>query len=157
MGACTQLSLNTSTPKQLSKQAVKKVTECVVENRSELSAGSLPEWCKTQVYTVRGKVISKRPINRSDTQTLRHMFLISSGSNNIMVEESTAAVISRYQRLTLVWRDSRGGLMGLKPPGTWGMKNNYVRSQWVVQAGGMLSAFLLKLAFIFYKLIKYLS
>lgn len=71
-----------------------------------------------RVYTVRGKVISEGPINRSDTQRPKHMFLISSGSNNIMVEEFTAAVISCYQRLTLVWRDSRGGLTGLKPLGT---------------------------------------
>lgn len=80
------------------------------------------------MYTASGKVISERPINRSDTQILRHMFLISSGSNNIMVEEFTAAAISCYQRLTLVWRDFKG-LMGLKPPGARGMKNNYVHSR----------------------------
>lgn len=67
------------------------------------------------------------------------MFLISSGSNNIMVKEFTAAVISNYQRLTLGRGDS-GGLKGLKPPGTGGTKNNCVYSQFVVQAGGTYSA-----------------
>lgn len=80
------------------------------------------------MYTVRGKVISERPINRSDTQTLGHMFLISSGSNNIMVEEFTTAVISRHQRLALEWRDS-AGLMVLRQLETPGMKNNKVHSR----------------------------
>lgn len=70
--------------------------EIVVENRGELSAGGPQQWCKAQVSE---KVIGERPINRSDVQTLRHMFLIRPGSNNIMVEEFT--VISRYQRLSL--------------------------------------------------------
>lgn len=34
--------------------------------------------------------------------------------------------------------------MGLKPLGARGMKNNYVHSRWVVQAGGTLSALLLQ-------------
>lgn len=65
--------------------------------------------------TARGKVISERAINCSDTQTLRHMFLISSASDNIMVEEFAAAVISCYQRITLVWGGS--GAYGFKTTG----------------------------------------
>ena len=85
-------------------------SECVIENRGDLSVGGLPEknMGKTWVYTVSGEVISEGPINRSDSPTLRRMFLISSASNNIMVEEFTAAVISCYQRLTLVRGDSGG-------------------------------------------------
>lgn len=63
--------------------------------------------------TESGKVISERLIEFSDTQILRHMFLISPASN-IMVEEFTAAAISCYQRLTLV---RRGGGYGFKTTG----------------------------------------
>lgn len=61
------------------------------------------------VYSGSGKVTSERIINRSDTQTPRHMFLISLGSNNIMVEVFSVTVISRYQRLSLVRGDSGDG------------------------------------------------
>lgn len=65
------------------------------------------------------------------------MFLISSTSDNIMVEELSIAVISCYQRVLLMWRGSE--VLGLKPLGGGNIECNYVPSWWLVQAGGTLS------------------
>lgn len=68
----------------------------------------------------------------SDVQTLRHMFLISRDSNNIMVEEFR--FISCYQRAPLFIVVSLGGLMGLKPLGAPDLKSNYAHSgEWLRQ------------------------
>lgn len=118
-----------------------RASECVVGNSGDLSVGSPPEWCKTGVCTASGKVISEAPINCSDTQNLRRMFLISSPCTNIMAEEFTATVISCYQRLTALWQGPGcEGLMGSKATGNvkaWSIIMN-IHCEWLVQMGKIL-------------------
>ena len=58
--------------------------------------------------------------------TLTHMFLISSDSNNIMVEETAAEVITVAVIKDELHFGETQGAYELKPMGTEGTENNYV-------------------------------